>query len=140
MNKRYSKLTERVWLRLSKENKEALEKEYQEYINNWMCKNSKELLFEADQISLIRDELVEKEKELNNFISEKIIKNTDLESSIEGSYKKHVDVNYVNSKDELDLELLRGDLKYSDLFDDSMKVNYLLDNNCYIVSREIEKI
>ena len=55
---------------LSEEEKETLEKEYQEYINNWMCKNSKELLYEADQISLIRDELIAKEEELNKDLPE----------------------------------------------------------------------
>ncbi len=81
----------------------------------------------------------DKEGELEEFIKENLIKDRDLEYSLE-KYKNHVDVSYVNSSDELDINSFKVDSKFSSFFSGIMEVNYLLSNDKLIVSREIEKM
>lgn len=81
----------------------------------------------------------DKEAELEDFIKEKLIKDIDLEYSIE-KFKNHVDVSYVNSSDELNIKSFETDPKFSSFFSGITDVNYLLSDGKLLVSREVEKM
>ena len=82
---------------------------------------------------------VDEENELDSYIKENIIKDSNIEYSIE-VFKNHVDVSYVNSSDELDIKSFEADSKFSSFFSGIMNVNYLLSEEKLIVSREVEKM
>ena len=77
--------------------------------------------------------------ELEKYIEDNYIDDSVDHYRIE-KFKKHVDVSHINSSDELDRDAFESDSKYSEFFSGVMKVSYLLDDNKYITTREVEKM
>ncbi|WP_010134632.1 leucine--tRNA ligase [Ochrovirga pacifica] len=80
-----------------------------------------------------------KNTDLEKYVQDNFIKDSDLEYTIE-DFKRHVDVVYVNSSDELNIKEFESDSKYSDLFSGVLEFSYLLENDKYITTREVEKM
>ncbi|MDO3693684.1 class I tRNA ligase family protein [Wenyingzhuangia sp. chi5] len=80
-----------------------------------------------------------KNTDLKKYVQDNFIKDSDLEYTIE-DFKRHVDVVYVNSSDELNIKEFESDSKYSDLFSGVFEFSYLLENDKYITTREVEKM
>ena len=80
-----------------------------------------------------------KNTDLEKYVQDNFIKDSNLEYTIE-NFKRHVDVVYVNSSDELNIKEFESDSKYSDLFYGVYEFIYLLENDKYITTREVEKM